>query len=317
MKVMTGQSALRSNDPCWCGSGKKFKRCHKLSSEPLRPGAVSARRSVPESIPHPDYASDGRPGAGSTSPTQTSEVIERMRRAGRLAAEVLSIAATEVKPGVTTEHIDEVVHEACIERGAYPSTLGYKGYTKSLCTSINEVICHGIPDDRHLLDGDIINLDITVFLDGVHGDTSATFPVGTVDDESLRLIEATREAMWLGVEAVKPGRPISDIGTAIAGHVEPQGFGVVRVFGGHGIGERFHTSLHVPHYFEPLAVTLMEPNMVFTVEPMITLGNYNHRVWRDGWTAVTADLKRTAQFEHTVVVSEAGHEVLTPWPEGI
>ncbi len=315
--MTTATATLRSNDPCWCGSGKKYKRCHKLSAEPVRVGNVSAMRSVPDSIEKPDYVGTGLPRSGSTSPIQTPEVIESMRHAGKLAAEILGIAGAAVAPGVTGDRIDEIVHEACIERGAYPSTLGYKGFTKSMCTSVNEVICHGIPDDRELLDGDIVNLDITVFVGGVHGDTSATFPVGTVDSESLELISVTRDAMWRGIEAVKPGRPISAIGRAISAFVEPRGYGIVRVFGGHGIGERFHTSLHIPHYFEPRAETIMQPNMVFTVEPMITLGSYNHRTWRDGWTAVTTDLKRTAQFEHIVAVTEDGVEVLTPWPEGI
>ncbi|CAN5562205.1 type I methionyl aminopeptidase [soil metagenome] len=311
---MAMKTVLRSNDPCWCGSGRKYKRCHKLSDEPVRPGKVSPRRTVPASVPHPDYAEGGVPGSGSTAAIQKPDVIERMRRAGQIAAEVLAVAAAEVRPGVTTEHIDEVVHQACIERGVYPSTLGYKGYPKSCCTSVNEVICHGIPDDRALLDGDIINIDVTVFVDGVHGDTSATYPVGEIAPESQELIDVTREAMELGIRAVHPDRPISDIGKAISGFVEPKGYGVVRVFGGHGIGERFHTSLHIPHYYEPRADTLMKPNMVFTIEPMITMGSYHHRVWPDTWTAVTTDLKRTAQFEHTVVVTKTGAEVLTPSP---
>jgi methionyl aminopeptidase len=176
---------------------------------------------------------------------------------------------------------------------------------------VNEVICHGIPDDRALRAGDIVNLDVTIFLDGVHGDTNATFLVGHVDPESRRLVEVTRECLDLGIEAVRPGRPISDIGAAIEAHATEHGFGVVRAFVGHGIGTQFHTEPQVPHHYEPAATTIMEPGMTFTIEPMITLGTWRHVMWNDGWTAVTADLRRTAQFEHMLVVTADGAEVLT------
>ncbi|WP_257451371.1 type I methionyl aminopeptidase [Archangium lipolyticum] len=315
----------KPNDPCWCGSGTKYKKCHRgadsvearkrgpeARSRGIRPGVISPIRTVPAHIKRPDYAVSGRPGRFfPPSEVNSADVIARMRRACKAAAEVLNAAAAHVRPGITTDEIDAITHEEYIKRGGYPSTLNYHGYPKSLCTSINEVICHGIPDDRPLEDGDIVNLDITIFLDGVHGDCSATYFVGTVDPESERLVRVTRECMMLGIEAIKPGRPISDIGKAIEAHATQHGMGVVRAYCGHGIGERFHTSLQIPHHYDPEAKTIMEPGMIFTVEPMITLGHWHHRVWDDGWTAVTADGCRTAQFEHTILVTDTGVEILT------
>jgi len=231
---------------------------------------------------------------------KSAEIIERMRTAGRMAAEVLTVTADAVTVGITTDELDAICHQATIERGAYPSPLNYHGYPKSVCTSVNEVICHGIPDSRPLGDGDIVNLDVTVYLDGVHGDTNATVGVGEVD-----------ECLERGIGAVVPGRPISDIGRAIQRHAEGAGFGVVRNYCGHGIGEVFHSSPQIPHYFEPSATTVMEPGMTFTIEPMITIGSWRHLMWDDGWTAVTADGRRTAQFEHTILVTPTGAEVLT------
>ena len=269
-------------------------------------------RPVPAHIPRPDYAATGRPSrVGKYSDVQTPEVIARMRRAGKAAAEVMQATSAYLRPGITTDEIDAIAHEEYVKRGGYPSPLNYHGFPKSLCTSVNEVICHGIPDNRPLEDGDIINLDITIYLEGVHGDCSATYPVGTVDADSQRLIQVTRECLMLGVGAVKPGRPISDIGRAIETHATKNGMGVVRAYCGHGIGEIFHTSLQIPHYYEAEADTIMEPGMTFTVEPMITLGHWQHRVWEDDWTAVTADGSRSAQFEHTLVVTDTGYELLT------
>jgi methionyl aminopeptidase len=216
-----------------------------------------------------------------------------------------------VAPGVVTDELDALCHEECIRRGGYPSPLNYNGFPKSLCTSVNEVICHGIPDDRALIDGDIVNLDVTIFVDGVHGDTNATFPVGTVDADSERLIRVTRECLERGIDAVRPGRPISVIGKAIQTHAEGEGFGVVRAFVGHGISEQFHDELQIPHYFDTRATTIMQPGMTFTIEPMITAGAYQHHLWNDGWTAVTIDRRRTAQFEHTLLVTDDGADVLT------
>jgi methionyl aminopeptidase len=301
----------KANDPCWCGSGRKFKRCHKASTERVRPGRLSPRRSVPPQIARPDYAETGVASRRAEPRVKSPEVIERMRRAGRAAAEVLAITGEAVRPGITTDELDAICHDATIARGAYPSPLNYNGFPKSLCTSINEVICHGIPDDRVLVDGDIVNLDVTVYLDGVHGDTNATFLVGNVDDESRRLVEVTRECLERGIGAVAPGHPINEIGRAIQSHAESHGYGVVRAFVGHGIGEQFHTDLHVPHYYDPRVATPMEPGMTFTIEPMITLGAWEHQLWDDGWTAVTTDLRRTAQFEHTILVTDDGADVLT------
>ncbi|HEX6238849.1 MAG TPA: type I methionyl aminopeptidase [Acidimicrobiales bacterium] len=303
--------ALKANDPCWCGSGRKFKRCHKSSTDRIRPGRVSPPRPVPRHIPRPPYAETGVPVRRPESPVRSPEVIERMRAAGRAAAEVLRTVGAAVAPGVTTDELDALCHEECIERGGYPSPLNYGGFPKSLCTSVNEVICHGIPDDRPLVDGDIVNLDVTIFLDGVHGDTNATFPVGTVDDESADLIRVTRECLERGIDAVAPGRPSNHIGNAIQAHAESHGYGVVRAFVGHGIGEQFHTDLQIPHYDNPLASVTLQPGMTFTIEPMITLGAWQHQLWDDGWTAVTVDRRRTAQFEHTLLVTDDGVEILT------
>jgi methionyl aminopeptidase len=303
--------ALRANDPCWCGSGRKFKRCHKASTDHIRPGRVSPPRPVPADIPRPAYAATGVSVRRAESHVRSPEVIERMRRAGRAAAEVLQVVGAAVAPGVTTDELDALCHEECIRRGGYPSPLNYGAFPKSLCTSVNEVICHGIPDDRALIDGDIVNLDVTIFLDGVHGDTNATFPVGTIDEGSADLIRVTRECLDRGIAAVSPGRPIRDIGGAIQAHAEAQGYGVVRAFVGHGIGEQFHSDLQIPHYDDPRATTVIEPGMTFTIEPMITMGAWQHQLWDDGWTAVTVDRRRTAQFEHTLLVHDDGAEILT------
>jgi methionyl aminopeptidase len=275
------------------------------------PGLVSPRRDVPADLTRPDYAERGRPIKVDEPMVKSAELIERMRVAGRVAAEVLTVTADAVRIGITTDELDAICHSATIERDAYPSPLNYHGYPKSVCTSVNEVICHGIPDSRPLGDGDIVNLDVTVYLGGVHGDTNATFGVGGVDAESQRLITVTKECLSRGIGAVVPGRPVSDIGRAIQRHAEDAGFGVVRNYCGHGIGEVFHSSPQIPHYFEPSATTVMEPGMTFTIEPMITMGSWRHLSWDDGWTAVTADGRRTAQFEHTVLVTDAGAEVLT------
>ena len=313
------------NDACWCGSGSKYKKCHRgadaaearkkgpeVQRRGIRPGLVSPRRSVPANIARPDYAETGRPvRSPEMSEVKSPDVIARMRRAGKAAAKVLEITGAAVRPGITTDELDAIAHEAYIQLGGYPSTLNYHGYPKSLCTSVNEVICHGSPDSRALEEGDIVNLDITIFLEGVHGDCSATFCVGKVDPESERLVRVTRECLELGLAAVKPGRPINDIGRVIEDHAAKNGMSVVRAYCGHGIGERFHSPLQIPHYFEQDATTIMQPGMTFTIEPMINLGHWQHRSWDDGWTAVTADGSRSAQFEHTLLVTEQGAEILT------
>ena len=274
-------------------------------------------RTVPDHIARPSYADTGEVERWDEPVVKSPEVIEAMRHAGRVASEVLRLAGEFLQPGITTDDVDAYVHDLFIERGAYPSTLNYHGYPKSLCTSANEVICHGIPDSRIIRDGDIMNLDVTGFIGGVHGDTNATFCIGDVDPASRELVRITEECTWRGIEAVRPGRPLSDIGRAIEDHARAGGYGVVRAFIGHGIGHQFHTDIQVLHYYDSRAATVMQPGMVFTIEPMITLGTWQHRMWDDGWTAVTADGKRTAQFEHTLVVTDDGYEVLTGGPDAV
>ena len=274
-------------------------------------------RTVPDHIARPSYADTGEVERWDEPVVKSPEVIEAMRHAGRVASEVLRLAGEFLQPGITTDDVDEYVHDLFIERGAYPSTLNYHGYPKSLCTSANEVICHGIPDSRIIRDGDIMNLDVTGFIGGVHGDTNATFCIGDVDPASRELVRITEECTWRGIEAVRPGRPLSDIGRAIEDHARTGGYGVVRAFIGHGIGHQFHTDIQVLHYYDSRAAAVMQPGMVFTIEPMITLGTWQHRMWDDGWTAVTADGKRTAQFEHTLVVTDDGYEVLTGGPDAV
>ena len=234
-----------------------------------------------------------------------------MRVAGRIAARALQAAGDAVKPGVTTDEVDRVGHEFLLDAGAYPSTLGYRGFPKSLCTSVNECICHGIPDSRELEDGDIVNIDITAFIGGVHGDTNATFLVGDVDEESRLLVERTEESLRRAIKAVRPGREVNVIGRVIESYAKRFGYGVVTDFTGHGISTTFHSGLIIPHYDDERFDTLMEVGMTFTIEPMLTLGTIDWDMWDDGWTVVTKDRRRTAQFEHTLVVTEGGAEILT------
>jgi methionyl aminopeptidase len=277
----------------------------------LTPGTLSPQRLVPPGIPRPEYVGKRAPRKYTGSDVQTPEIIERMRIASRLAAQALVLAGEHTKPGITTDEIDRVVHEFLCDHGAYPSPLSYRGYPKSCCTSLNEVICHGIPDSTVMEDGDILNVDITAYIHGVHGDTNATFLVGEVAEDARLLVERTKEAMNRGIRAVAPGRPLNAIGRVIQAYATRFGYGVVRDFTGHGIGEVFHTGLYVPHYDNPKLTTIMEPGMTFTIEPMITLGTHNYNIWRDGWTVVTKDLKWTAQFEHTILVTEDGYQILT------
>ncbi len=301
----------QANEPCWCGSGRKYKRCHKSSEGRVLPGIVSPMRQVPAHIGRPPYADTGEVERWDEPRVKSPDVIARMRVAGRLAAEILRLAGEHVRPGLTTDELDVYVHDLHIERDCYPSPLNYHGYPKSVCTSVNEVICHGIPDSRPLQDGDIVNLDVTAYHDGVHGDTNATFLVGDVDPQSRQLVQVTEEATWHGIEAVRPGRPLSDIGRAIEDHAKKHRYGVIRAFVGHGIGEQFHTDIQVLHYYDSRASMIMRPGMTFTIEPMISLGTWQHKMWDDDWTAVTADGKRTAQFEHTILVTDDGCDVLT------
>lgn len=277
----------------------------------LVPGVLSPHRSVPRHIPRPEYVGRRGPERFTGPEVKDPDTIERMRVAGRIAAQALVAVSEQIRPGVTTDELDRVGHEFLVAHDAYPSTLGYRGYPKSLCTSINEVICHGIPDSTVLRDGDIVNIDITAFVDGVHGDTDATYLVGDVDEESRLLVERTHEAMMRGIKAVSPGRQINVVGRVIESYAKRFGYGVVRDFTGHGIGTAFHSGLVVPHYDDPYATTVIEAGMTFTVEPMLTLGTIDYDIWDDGWTVVTQDRRRTAQFEHTILVTPSGAEILT------
>lgn len=277
----------------------------------LVPGRISPQRSVPSNIVRPEYVGQKHPVEGVLGDIQTPETIEKMRETGRIAAQALEEVGKHVEPGVTTDELDRIGHEFLLDHGAYPSPLGYKGFPKSLCSSLNEVICHGIPDDTALSDGDIVNIDITAYKDGVHGDTNATFLSGNVSEEHRLLVERTKEAMMRGIKACRPGRRINVIGRVIESYAKRFGYGVVRDFTGHGVGPEFHSGLIVPHYDDPRATTVMEPGMTFTIEPMITLGTVDYNLWEDGWTVVTQDRKWTAQFEHTLVITDTGAEILT------
>eukprot|EP00116_Pleurobrachia_bachei_P003211 sb/3463473/ len=287
--------------PNYCYSGR------------LRPSRRNERRTdVPKHIQHPDYWKDGNPlseiqsrGVGQIR-ILNEEEIAGMKLAGRLGREVMDIAASMVKVGVTTEEIDDVVYQATINRDCYPSPLNYRGFPKSCCTSVNEVICHGIPDQRPLEDGDIVNIDITVFKDGFHGDLNETFYVGNVDEKGKKLVEASYECLQRAIASVKPGAKYRDVGNIIQKYINTQGFSVVRSYCGHGINQLFHTAPSVPHYAKNKAVGIMKPGHCFTIEPMINEGTWGDTLWPDDWTAVTTDGKRSSQFEQTLLVTETG-----------
>lgn len=277
---------------------------------------LSPRRTVPASIARPDYALTGEPASRGSRAVRTPEEIEAMRIAGRVAAEVLVEVGKAIEPGITTDELDRIGHDATVARGAYPSPLNYRGFPKSLCSSVNEIICHGIPDSRKLLDGDIVNIDVTCFIGGVHGDTNCTFAVGDIDDASKELMRVTRKAMHAGIATVKPGSKVNEIGRAIEEAVKGGPYGVVREFIGHGIGDQFHTSLQIPHYYNPRDRTVLEEGMTFTIEPMITIGSPALYVWDDDWTAATISGQRCAQYEHTMLVTADGVELLTLLEDG-
>lgn len=346
------------NDPCPCGSGKKYKKCHMGSRVPvgagvaaspspldrysvsefgksllnfgkgsddrvvpptrrITPRPLSPKRPVPDYIPKPEYAVSGKPNKRGGKPLiKSKETLARMREACIAARKILNTIVEHAQAGVTTDELDAICHEETLRIGAYPSPLNYGKFPKSLCTSVNEVVCHGIPADLALVDGDIINCDVTVYLNGVHGDTNQTVFIGKPDPVSRRLVEDTYEAMMVGIETVRPGGRIRDIGRAIETFGRARRYGVVRQFCGHGIGEYFHMEPSVPHFYDSGATMEMIPGMTFTVEPMINLGDYRCDVWDDDWTAVTADLKRSAQFEHTVLVTASGCEILTDIGDG-
>ncbi|HEV7979549.1 type I methionyl aminopeptidase [Amycolatopsis sp.] len=278
---------------------------------PLKPGVQTPRREVPAAIARPEYVDKPSPKRDSGNGVRTPEVIEAMRIASKIAAQALEEGGKAVKPGATTEDIDRVVHEFLLDHRAYPSTLGYRHFPKSCCTSLNEVICHGIPDSTVIEDGDICNIDVTAFIGGVHGDTNATFLAGDVSEEARLLVERTHEATMRAIKAVRPGRQLNVIGRVIEAYAKRFDYGVVRDFTGHGVGPAFHTAPTVLHYEEPSVTTVIEQGMTFTIEPMITLGTIDYDVWDDDWTVTTKDKKWTAQFEHTLVVTETGAEILT------
>ena len=278
----------------------------------LVPGTISPRRPVPSTIARPEYVGKPAPARWDGPDVLPDEMVERVRVAARIAAQALQEVGRHVRPGVTTDELDAIGHEFLVDHGAYPSTLGYRGFPKSLCTSLNEVICHGIPDSTVVEDGDIVNIDVTAYIGGVHGDNNATFLAGDVDEESRLLVERTQEALHRAIKAVRPGREINVIGRVIEKYAARFGYGVVRDYTGHGVGPAFHTGLVVPHYdAAPAYDTVIEPGMVFTIEPMLDLGTPDWVQWDDGWTVVTADGSRSAQFEHTLLVTDDGAEILT------
>ena len=278
----------------------------------LIPGILGPERAVPPVIPRPEYVGKSSPADYVGDNTYDLETIERIRAAGRIAAGALVAVESAIAPGVTTDELDRIAHEYVVSHGAYPSTLGYRGYPKSSCTSLNEVICHGIPDNTVLDAGDIVNVDVTAFLNGVHGDTNRTFMVGAVAPPIADLVERTHEALMRGIRAVAPGRQVNVIGRTIESYAKRFGYGVVRDYTGHGVGTHFHSGLIIPHYDSaPAYDTEMRAGMVFTIEPMLTLGTHEWDLWDDSWTVITRDRSITAQFEHTVVVTETGADILT------
>ena len=283
----------------------------------IRPFPQTPRRLVPASIPRPHYVDRSAPERYTGSDVQTPDTIEAMRHAGRLASAAMYEAGRAVAPGVTTDELDAIVHEYLADHGAYPSSLGYRGFPKACCTSVNEVICHGIPDTRPLEDGDLVKIDVTAFVGGVHGDNCGTFLCGDVDEQSRLLSERTHEAMMRGIRAVRPGREINVIGRVIQAYAKRFNYGVVRDYTGHGVHTAFHSGLIVPHYDQPAYRTVMEVGMTFTIEPMLTLGDQSSHVWDDQWTVVTNDRSRCAQWEHSLVVPPDGAEILTVPPAGV
>ncbi len=278
----------------------------------LTPGIVSPALQVPQSIARPEYVGKAAPTPWTKGDVKTPEQIEKIRKSGKLAAQAIELVGRNAVPGITTDELDKIAHKFLIDNGAYPSTLGYRGYPKSICSSINEIICHGIPDNTVLEDGDIINIDITAYLDGFHGDSNQTFLVGDVKEEVKLLVDRTREALARGIAACAPGRAVNLIGRTIEAYAKRFNYGVVKDFTGHGIGESFHSGLIIPHYDSaPMYGDIMEVGMVFTIEPMLTLGTHQWTMWPDGWTVATKDHSITAQFEHTIVITETGAEILT------
>jgi len=299
------------------GAGRALTLPAYAWTGPLRPDVVSPTRAVPGAVPRPDYAATGYPESEVESrqqrsvPVRGEKEIARARAACRAAREILDAAAAAVRPGVTTDELDRIVHEATVERGAYPSPLNYFNFPKSVCTSVNEVVCHGIPDARELVDGDIVNIDVTAYLGGYHGDLNETHAVGTPSPADIKLVQTTAAALDAAIAICKPGVRYRDVGDAVSAVVKRAGFSVVRTYCGHGIGDLFHCAPNIPHYAGNKAVGAMAAGQIFTIEPMVNAGGWRDATWPDGWTAVTADGSRSAQFEHTLLVTRGGVEVLT------
>lgn len=280
--------------------------------EKLKPGKPTPVRKVPDHVERPEYVWKDTVQEAMGEPfVQTPETIEAMREASKIAANALKEAGAAVAPGVTTDEVDRVAHEYMCDHGAYPSTLGYLGFTKSTCVSLNEIICHGIPDSTVIQEGDIVNIDVTAYKNGVHGDTNATFLAGDVSEEHRLLVERTKEAMMRGIKVAKPGREINVIGRVIESYANRFGYNVVRDFTGHGVGPTFHNGLVVLHYDSTAYRNVLEPGMTLTIEPMLNLGSLEYDIWPDDWTVQNRDGKFTAQFEHTIVITEDGNEILT------
>ena len=314
------------NDPCPCGSGKKYKACHLTADQSARHGAApvgsvqtgaaqgGTRAEAPAAwtrhVQRVGSTSERLRGKNSTL-IKTPAQIEGIRLSCQATRRILDLLEGRLVPGVTTEEINTWVHEATLKEGAIAAPLNYRGFPKSVCTSINAVVCHGIPDPTALREGDIINVDVTCILDGYYGDASRTYEVGTVAPEARRLVRVTRECLDLGIKQVRPGGFVGDIGQAIQAHAEAAGFSVVRDFVGHGVGIRFHEEPQIPHFGTRGRGHPLLPGMVFTIEPMINAGDWRVKILDDGWTAVTTDGSLSAQFEHTVEVTPTGVEILS------
>jgi len=300
--MKTAANSLARNAPCWCGSGKKFKKCH-LGEEQVQSPPKHEKPQLRDNL----------------ISIKTEEQIEGIRKSSKLTKKLLDMVEDRIAEGMTTNEIDQWVHSETLANGAIPAPLNYghgKGkrrmpFPKSICTSPNNVICHGIPNNQALSNGDILNVDITCVLNGYYGDASRMFIIGDVPEETRELVEVTRECLNLGIEQVFPSNRLGDIGHAIQNHAEKHGFSVVRDFAGHGVGLEFHEAPQVLHYGQPGKGEMLRENMVFTIEPMINMGSYECRILGDGWTAVTADGSLSAQWEHTLLVTDSGAEILT------
>jgi methionyl aminopeptidase len=287
-----GMRKLSRNDPCWCGSGKKYKRCH-LDFDMTR-GVSGGNISIPSGVI-----------------IKTEEQIRGIQKSCQLTRDILDAVGKRIRPGVTTDDINVWVHEYTVSRGAVPAPLHYNGFPKSVCVSLNNVVCHGIPDSTVIMEGDILNVDVTTILNGYYGDAGRMYMVGEVSEEAASLVRVASECLDIGIEQVKPYRDLGEIGYAIEHHAIKHGYSVVRDYGGHGIGLKFHEEPHVHHYGSRKRGITMLPNMVFTIEPMINQGRYETRLMPDSWTAVTIDGRLSAQWEHTVRVTETGVQILT------